>query len=190
MTPRWRLTLRLRRLVRLLLEYHVPLGVMHNCVTRIAALGDGELGGEAKPSPAQSIPTWLLASELVNELLGDDIEPSVGANETKRYPAEPRDLLRVGDEIERRRAAARQEYEKTGEQAANAVACELDELLAFMGPLYGAPLPELEAFDEFLASSEFYNLMQAYRLANIVVQPEVTGAFEAVKAALRKAVRK
>lgn len=126
-----------------------------------------------------------------------------------RPPGEPRDLLRVRDEVKRRHAIHRLAAETSIDAPAAAVADELGELLAFMAPLHGAPLPspgegrtagpaiggvgggqpqERQLLSTFVYGRRFYELMQAYRHANIVTQNEVTEAFEAVRTALVESI--
>jgi len=106
-----------------------------------------------------------------------------------RPPGEPRDLLRIGDELRRRIKLRMQQLDdgSNDEQPAAAVHDELVELLAFVGPLMGAPLPDVERLDAWFDEQPFYEVMQAYRHASI---PDAAAAFEAVKTEIRKAVRK
>lgn len=243
MNARWRTVLRMRALLRLLLDEHVPLGALYRCVEQVRDIDDAHLPNEQRVHAFTR--QGSLALDIVNELLGDDVElidrdtpsaadretwhgqrekwrdliehlrerrraagsqaqGSLGADEARavareldelmswlgtvqpdpRPPGEPRDLLRIGDELRRRRAAA-QRF-----KCEAAVVNELDELLAFVLPLMGAPLPDVERFEAYLESDGFYNVMQAYRHASAAQQTEATAAFEAVKAILIAQVRR
>lgn len=264
MTARWRTVLRMRAVLRLLLEEHVPLGVLTRIVASVSLRTDEDLPNEQRVHGASM--TGALARDILNELLGDDVElidrdvpraratPIASAFGTAadtwhgqrekwrdliehirerqqlardlkalgsacsealgreldellawigtvqpdpRPPGEPRDLLRIGDELRRRRQARARAAEVAGgdrdrdaQDEHAAVLLELDELLAFVLPLMGAPLPDIARFEEWLDGQAFYEVMQAYRHANIVTQPEVSGAFEAAKAAIRTAARR
>lgn len=262
MNARWRTVLRVRAVLRLLLEEHVPLGKLSHVVEQVRRISDEDLPNEQRVHGASM--TGALARDILNELLGDDVElidrdvpraratPIASAFGTAadtwhgqrekwrdliehirerraavladdgllcassvaselldligwigkvqpdpRPPGEPRDLLRIGDELRRRRQARARAAEVAGgdrdrdaQDEHAAVLLELDELLAFVLPLMGAPLPDLARFEEWLDGSEFYEVMQAYRMANVVRQPEVCGAFEAAKAAIRTAARR
>jgi hypothetical protein len=202
MTARWRTVLRMRAVLRLLLTDHVPLGAMSRVVELVRRVSDEELVNENR-TPSM---TAALARDILHELLGDDVElidrdtPSASAYRTAvetwhgqpdpRPPGEPRDLLRIGDELRRRIQAAKLASETSIDAPAAAVHDELVELLAFVLPLQGAPLPDVERFEQYLEGEGFYNLMQAYRHANAVVQTEVSAAFETIKTVLREQVRR
>lgn len=228
MTARWRTVLRLRALLTLLIEQLVPLGRLGDCIEQVGKLDDAALVDAGPRVPSLSAG---LARELVNAMLGDDVElidrdtwhgqrekwrdliehireryAAVLADEgllcasaiatelhdligwigqvqpDPRPPGEPRDLLRISDELRRLRRLA--------SNGPDAVTQLLDGLLAFTLPLRGAPLPDLELFNQFLTGERFYQLMQDYRHASIVPQGAVAERFEAVKAALLEAVRR
>lgn len=246
MTARWRTLLRMRALLRLLLDGHVPLGALIRCIEQVKGIDDAQLPNEQRVHVAT--PTGSLASDLVLELLGDDAEmidrdrdtwhgqrekwrdliehirerrAAVLADESllcaspiatelldliawigtvqpdPRPPGEPRDLLRIGDELRRRRVArgraadvAAGDRARDAEDEHKAVALELDELLAFVLPLQGAPLPDVARFESFIASRELFDLMQAYRHEPVENLQGVVDRFEAVKAALIEAARR
>ncbi len=214
MTARWRSLLRMRAVLRLLLEEHVPLGALSRIAASVTLRTDEDLLNENR-TPSM---TAALARDILHELLGDDVElidrdvplpnqelidwivkqrpiarpPGMGpsTNPRAQHPGEPSDLLRVHDEIERRRKARKLAAETSIDGPAAEVADELDELLAFMAPLHGRPLPDLARFEEWLDGQDFYEVMHAYRMASVVRQSAVCGAFEAAKAAIRTAARR
>lgn len=120
-----------------------------------------------------------------------DLLAWIGKHQPDPRPSgEPRDLLRVLAEVGRRREAAQRAFEASADQGQNAVVGALDDLLAFMRPLHGATIPQLEALGEWLDSEAFYEVMQAYRHASIVPQDAVALAFDAVKQAILQAARR
>jgi hypothetical protein len=133
MNARWRTVLRVRAVLRLLLDEHVPIGAMTRVVAQVRQIDDERLPNEQRTHVHAA--TGELARDLVHELLGDDVEL-----------------------IDRDAPRAR--------------------------------LPDIARFEEWLDGHEFYGVMQAYRMANVVRQPEVCGAFEAAKAAIRTAARR
>jgi hypothetical protein len=257
MNARWRTVLRVRAVLRLLLDAHVPLGALSRVVEQVRRISDEDLPNEQRVFGASM--TGALARDILNELLGDDVElidrdvPIASAFKTAadtwhgqrekwrdliehirerqqhardlkalgsacsevlvrehdellawigkvqpdpRPPGEPRDLLRIGDELRRRRQARARAAEVAGgdrdrdaQDEHAAVLLELDELLAFVLPLMGAPLPAVERVEAWLESSAFYDLMQAYRHAPLVPLGEAAARFEEIKAEIRKATR-
>lgn len=184
MTPRWRTTLRLRALLRLLLEKHVPMGTLDELVAFVASFSDSVLVDEQRrcggsEQTGHSVPR--LARDLSMALIDENLGPD--ALDADAFE----DLRRVFDEVKRRRDAAAQAW------PGSPVLQVFDELAAFVGRKLDdarddeAAMNGRARLDEWLAGSEFYGLMQDYRLANIVPQAEVSRAFEAVKAAIRKA---
>ena len=131
MTPRWRAVLQVQRLLRLLLDSHVPLGIMALQVARAHGLaGEDLVKAEARDLPRLGM-LGTLARELAEQLVSEEpFEP----NEAWR-----RDVQRVIDEVVRRRDARRAAAEaaagdraRDAEDEHKAVLLELDELLAFL----------------------------------------------------------
>ena len=244
MTARWRTILRMRALLRLLLDSHVPLGALIRCIEQVKRITDEHLPNEQRLQAFT--PTGQLALGLVHDLLGDDVElidrdgqpdlrpprdvlqsardllqlwlrqlhrhaPMNATDDSNRIapviltldlllrgddlppprpPGEPLDLQRVADELRRRINVARLAFEHSIDGGAEQVHDALGEVLEFVLPLRGAPLPEVERFDEFLDSREFYDAMQAYRHAPVDAQATTAGQYDVIKAVLRQAVRR
>jgi hypothetical protein len=138
MTPRWRTTLRLRALLRLLLEKHVPMGTLDELVAFVASFSDSVLVDEQRRTggsedTGHSVPRLArdLSVALIDENLALDALDEATMHDEQRF------RQRMIDEVSRRRVAAQLAFEATADQGQNAVAGALDDLLAFLAR--GAP---------------------------------------------------
>jgi hypothetical protein len=91
MTPRWRVTLRLRRLLRLLVEQEVPIVALQLQVARACELADSDLvQSEANNANVLASMSGELSRRMTEQVLGE--EPLAGT--TRELLRDARDELR------------------------------------------------------------------------------------------------
>lgn len=190
MTPRWRAVLQVQRLLRVLLANHVPLGVLNVEVDRATHLLDDDLVAAEADISGMGI-VYDLARGWAQALVGD--EPFAQGQIASEWHVQRERWRQVIDEI-RRRARAHRELVPLGSACGEPIALELDKVLRIIGdppPIDepdGRP-PDAKRLDEFLASREFKDLLQSYRFTPISPDQQAVDAFEAIKAAIRKAAQ-